>query len=124
MVVSIIAPIYNAQKYLGKCIDSILSQTYSNIEVILVNDGSPDGSGDICEKYAVLDNRIIIINQENKGVAGARNTGLKIATGSYVAFIDADDAIDSNMVSDFVNVATKEEPMLFVQISCFMNLET
>jgi glycosyltransferase involved in cell wall biosynthesis len=109
MKISIIVPIYNSEKHLGRCIDSLLSQTYSNIEVILVNDGSPDSSGDICEKYAVLDNRIIVIIQENRGAAGARNSGLKIATGVYAAFIDSDDVIESDMVSDFVNVATKEE---------------
>lgn len=109
MVVSIIVPIYNSEKHLGRCIESILSQTYSNIEIILVNDGSQDRSLHICEKYSVLDSRIIVINQENKGAGGARNSGLKIASGVYVSFIDADDAIDSDMVSDCVNVATKDQ---------------
>ena len=110
MVVSIIVPIYKAEKYLGRCIESILSQTYSNIEVILVNDGSPDKSGDICKQYATSDKRVILINQENKGAAGARNSGLKIAKGIYIAFIDSDDSIENDMVSDFMDIAAKEEP--------------
>jgi glycosyltransferase involved in cell wall biosynthesis len=110
MVVSIIVPIYNAEKYLDRCVESILSQTYTDIEVILVNDGSPDESESICRRYAALDKRVVLINQENKGLGGARNSGLKVAKGSYIGFIDADDAINPDMVSDFVDVAMKEEP--------------
>lgn len=110
MVVSIIVPIYNSEKYLSRCINSILSQKYSDIEVILVNDGSQDGSALICENYSTVDDRVIVINQENKGLGGARNSGLKIAKGTYIAFIDADDSIDYEMVGDFVTIATQEYP--------------
>jgi glycosyltransferase involved in cell wall biosynthesis len=110
MIVSIIVPIYNAEKYLQRCIDSILAQTYSNIEIILVNDGSPDGSLKICKKNAGFDDRIIVINQENRGLGGARNSGLKIARGEYISFIDADDSIDAQMVTDFVKIAVENKP--------------
>lgn len=105
MKVSIVVPIYNVESYLGRCVDSILAQTHLDIEIILVNDGSPDGCAAICEKYAAADSRIIVINQENKGLPGARNSGLKIAKGEFVGFIDSDDVIDADMVEDFVNVA-------------------
>lgn len=106
MKISIVVPIYNVERYLGRCVESILAQTYPDIEVILVNDGSPDGCAAICEKYAAMDSRIIVVNQENKGLPGARNSGLKIAKGEYVSFIDSDDTIEADMVEDFVNVAT------------------
>lgn len=105
MKVSIVVPIYNVESYLGRCVDSILAQTHLDIEVILVNDGSPDGCAAICEKYAAADSRIIVINQENKGLPGARNSGLKIAKGEYVSFIDSDDTIEADMIKDFVNAA-------------------
>lgn len=93
---SIIVPIYNVEKYLLKCLDSLVNQTYSNIEIICINDGSPDNSLQILEEYASKDNRIKIINQENQGLSGARNTGLKNVTGDYVLFIDADDWLELN----------------------------
>lgn len=89
--VSIIVPIYNAERYLGECIASILTQSYKDIEVILVNDGSIDGSLSICESYAKTDDRIIIINKANSGVSETRNVGIEAATGEYVCFSDADD---------------------------------
>ena len=89
--ISIIVPIYNAEKYVEETIKSIIDQTLKNIEIILVNDGSTDGSKQICEKYLNLDKRIILINKENGGLADARNAGLKIASGKYIMFIDADD---------------------------------
>ena len=96
--ISIIVPIYNVEKYLEKCIKSILSQTYKNLEIILVDDGSPDKCGMICDKYKEIDDRIIVIHQENKGLSGARNTGLKNANGKYVCFIDSDDYINEHMI--------------------------
>ena len=95
--VSIIVPIYNAEKYLGYCINSIVSQTYQNIEIILVNDGSMDDSLKICKNYAAIDKRIRILDIPNGGVSNARNSGLKEATGEYIQFVDADDTIDLNM---------------------------
>ena len=96
--VSIIVPIYNVVDYLEKCINSITSQTYSNLEIILVNDGSTDNSAEICERIASLDKRIILLNKENGGLSDARNCGLKKATGKYVMFIDSDDFIEKDMV--------------------------
>lgn len=92
-LVSIIIPIYNTEKYVGKAIESVLNQTYDNIELILVNDGSSDNSGNICEEYTKKDNRIIILNQKNAGVSNARNTGLARAKGEFIEFIDSDDEI-------------------------------
>ena len=110
MKVSIVVPIYNSEKYLSRCIDSILNQTYLNIEVILVNDGSRDGSLKVCNEYLLLDGRIKLIDQENRGAGVARNSGLKIADGEYIAFIDADDEIDPQMISDFVKIALENKP--------------
>lgn len=97
-LISIIVPIYNTEKYLDQCIASILRQTYDNLEIILVNDGSTDGSGKIAEKYLALDSRIILINQEQGGAANARNNGLKISKGKFIIFVDSDDYICPDMV--------------------------
>ena len=102
--VSIIVPIYNAEKYLGYCLNSIVSQTYQNIEVILVNDGSTDGSLQICKNYAAVDKRIIILDIPNGGVSNARNCGLKKATGEYIQFVDADDTIKLNMTEKLIEL--------------------
>ena len=96
-MISVIVPVYNAEKYLHKCLDSILSQTYTDLEVILVNDGSTDTSGEICEQYKLLDHRIIVIHKENGGQATARNMALEIAKGDYIGFIDSDDYIAPEM---------------------------
>ncbi|MFD0836290.1 glycosyltransferase [Mariniflexile aquimaris] len=105
MMLSVILPVYNAESYLEKCIDSILNQTFFDFEVILINDGSKDNSSTICEFYASKDNRIIYINQKNQGVAIARNVGLKMAKGKYIGFVDADDFIDNNMFQNILNPA-------------------
>jgi glycosyltransferase involved in cell wall biosynthesis len=102
-MVSIIIPVYNAQEYLGYCLNSIVSQTYQQIEIILVNDGSTDNSLTICENYAGLDSRVSVITIENSGVSNARNAGLDAAKGEYIQFVDSDDIIRSDMVEDFVN---------------------
>lgn len=90
-------PIYNVEKYLSKCLDSILSQSYENLEIILVNDGSKDNSLSVCKAYAQQDQRIVVIDKQNEGVSVARNTGLEKATGEYVAFVDPDDWIEPEM---------------------------
>lgn len=95
--ISVIVPIYNAEEYLEKCLNSILGQTYTNLEIILVNDGSKDKSLEIMERFKNQDQRIIVINKENGGVSSARNKGIEAATGKYVIFIDADDYIEPNM---------------------------
>lgn len=96
--VSLIVPVYNVEKYLRKCIDSILNQTFTDFELILVNDGSLDSSGDICEEYKRRDNRIKVINKKNGGLSEARNFGIDIAIGEYIGFIDSDDYIEKNMI--------------------------
>lgn len=93
-LISIIVPVYKAEKYLSECIDSIISQTYENFELILIDDGSPDNSGKICDEYAEKDKRIKVIHKENAGVSSARNIGLDNASGEYIAFIDSDDFVD------------------------------
>lgn len=95
--ISIIVPVYKVEKYLSKCIESILNQTLKNFELLLIDDGSPDNSGIICDEYALKDNRIKVIHKENGGVSSARNYGLNIAKGKYVGFVDADDWIEPDM---------------------------
>lgn len=95
--ISVIIPIYNCEKYLEKSIDSVVNQTLKDIEIILVNDGSTDNSGDICDRYSRKYTNIKVIYQENKGAAAARNAGMKIAIGEYIGFIDSDDIISNNM---------------------------
>jgi len=95
--ISIIVPVYNVEKYVEKCIDSILNQTFKEFELILVDDGSTDSSGCICDKYKDKDNRIIVIHKENGGLSSARNTGIKIAKGDFIGFVDSDDYIAENM---------------------------
>ena len=96
-MVSIIVPVYNVEQYLCQCIDSLLAQTYRETEIILVDDGSPDHCGDICDSYAEQDPRIRVIHQENAGVSAARNAGLSIARGEYIGFVDPDDWITPGM---------------------------
>ena len=95
--ISVIVPVYNVEKYLRKCIDSLTNQTLKDIEIILVNDGSTDNSGSIIDEYAKQDKRVIAIHKENGGQSSARNMGLDIAKGKYVGFIDSDDWIELDM---------------------------
>lgn len=97
-LVSIIVPVYNVEKYLRRCVNSIISQTYQNLEIILVDDGSLDSSSTMCDEFEKEDNRIKVIHQNNKGLSGARNTGLSLVTGEYVAFVDSDDWIDKDTI--------------------------
>ena len=93
-VISVIVPVYGVEKYLEECIESILNQTYPQLEVILVEDGSPDGCGAICDRYGRMDPRVIVIHQKNAGAAAARNAGLRVAAGEYIAFVDGDDFLE------------------------------
>lgn len=97
-VVSIIVPIYNVEKYLHRCVESIISQTYEKIEIILVDDGSPDESGKICDEYAKKDNRIKVIHKTNGGISSARNAGIKASTGDYIVYVDSDDWLEKNAI--------------------------
>lgn len=105
--VSVIIPVYNVEIYLAECLDSVLQQTLRDIEIICINDGSTDRSSEVLQEYVNKDSRIIIINQENKGLGSARNRGLEIATGEYVAFLDSDDWVDVDYYEKLYNTATK-----------------
>lgn len=97
-VVSVIIPVYKVEKFLTRCVESVLSQTYANLEVILVDDGSPDKCGEMCEMFASRDNRIKVIHKLNGGLSSARNAGLNIASGDYITFVDSDDCIHFRMI--------------------------
>lgn len=101
-LISVIVPIYNAGNYLEECIESIIQQTYNRLEIILVDDGSTDGSSKVCDQYAQKDTRIVAIHQINMGAASARKNGVLCATGEYISFVDADDQIDSGMIAFFI----------------------
>lgn len=105
--ISIIVPVYKVEKYLSKCIDSILNQTFQEFELILVDDGSPDNCGRICDEYASRDSRIRVIHQENKGISAARNAGLDIAKGEYIAFVDSDDWLEIDTYEFLINNIVK-----------------
>ena len=96
-LISIIVPVYNTEEYLKTCLKSLRLQTYKNLEFIIVNDGSTDKSLDICKEYVFIDNRFKLINQENKGRAAARNTGISKVSGEYIGFVDSDDWIEKDM---------------------------
>ena len=102
-LISVIVPIYNVEKYLSQCIDSIINQTYKNIEIILVDDGSPDSCDEICDEYAKKDDRIKVIHKENGGLSDARNHGIDLATGKYIAFVDSDDYINEQYLEKLYN---------------------
>lgn len=106
--VSVIIPVYNVEKYIRKCIESVCGQTYRNLEIILIDDGSPDKSGEICDEYAAADSRIKVIHLENGGVSRARNIGLDMATGKYIGFVDSDDYIRPGMYETLVDNMEKE----------------
>ncbi|MCE7792501.1 glycosyltransferase, partial [Salipaludibacillus sp. CUR1] len=114
--ISIIVPVYNSEPYIRKCLDSILSQTYTNFELIIVNDGSPDQSGMIIKEYAKKDERIRVLNKENGGVCSARNAGINIATGKYIGFVDADDWIYEDMFQTLVELC--EDTKSDISVCC------
>ena len=115
-LITIVVPIYKVEKYLGRCIDSLVAQTYPNIEIILADDGSPDRCGAICDEYAQKDSRIKVIHQENKGVAAARNAALDIAQGEYIMFVDSDDYVDSNRMPTWSSLGTEDSSTVSLQI--------
>lgn len=103
LLVSVIVPVYNVENYVNECIDSILQQKYENIEVIIVDDGSTDGSGSICDHYGEYDERVIVIHKQNGGLSDARNTGLNSSSGEYITFVDSDDYIHKDMIFNLMN---------------------
>lgn len=108
-LISIVIPVYNVKKYLRQCVDSVLNQTYNNLQVILVDDGSTDGSSDICDEYKQKDNRVKVIHQKNMGNSGARNRGIAAVEGEYVGFVDSDDWIHPRMYEHLLNIILKYE---------------
>lgn len=106
-LISVIIPIYKVEQYLKRCIDSVLGQTYKNLEIVLVDDGSPDGCGKICDEYAAIDNRVKVIHKKNGGLSDSRNVGIEISQGEYIAFIDSDDWIHKKYFEELYNLLKK-----------------
>ena len=121
--ISVIVPIYNVEKYLGPCIDSILAQTFKDFELILVDDGSPDRCGKICDEYERVDKRIRVIHQENSGLSAARNVGLDVMVGKYVTFIDSDDLVDKRFLEElYDNLQNDKAQISLCQFQEFENI--
>lgn len=108
-LLSVIVPVYNVAPYLSQCLDSILQQTYSNLEIIIVDDGSTDGSSEICDKYEENDKRIIVIHKKNAGLGMARNSGIEVATGKYVSFVDSDDYLKKDLLEQLMQPIIEED---------------
>lgn len=106
-LITIIIPVYNGEKYLNKCLDSIINQTYKNLEIIIVNDGSTDNTKKICDEYIKKDNRIKVINKKNEGVSAARNDGIEASAGKYISFVDADDFIEKEFAEKMLDILIK-----------------
>tara|TARA_R110002033_G_scaffold15530_1_gene43825 strand:+ start:2358 stop:3311 length:954 start_codon:yes stop_codon:yes gene_type:complete len=119
--ISVIVAIYNTEKYLKDCLYSITTQTYSNLEIILINDGSNDKSLEICNFFAIQDARIILIDQQNSGQAAARNVGLSIATGDYIAFVDSDDTISKDLFLENIKILEQDISIDFLQFPRYIN---
>ena len=120
-MISVIVPVYNVEKYLEECLDSIQNQIYTDIEVILVNDGSTDNSEVICEKYCEQDNRFKLINQKNQGQSVARNNGVASSTGEFIAFVDSDDIIKSNYLEELMRYMSEEVDIVESKFSVLKN---
>ena len=112
--ISIIVPVYKVEKYLHECINSILEQTFKEFELILIDDGSPDNSGKICDEYAQKDKRIKVIHKKNGGPSSARNMGIKISKGEYIGFVDSDDTIEIDMYEKMYNIGVKRNAEIVV----------
>lgn len=121
--VSIIIPVYNVEKYLEKCIKSVINQTYKNIEIILIDDGSIDNSGKICDEYAKKDSRITVLHKKNSGVSSARNLGLENVTSKYLCFIDGDDFVMRDYVEHMLDLIKKEDSDISICTKMFGNFD-
>ena len=113
-LISVIVPVYKVEKYLERCVKSICAQTYQNLEIVLVDDGSPDQCGEMCDMFAKQDSRIRVVHKENGGLSDARNAGLDVMTGDYVGFVDSDDWIEPDMYQVLYERLIKEK----AEISC------
>ncbi|MBS5190335.1 MAG: glycosyltransferase family 2 protein [Lachnospiraceae bacterium] len=116
-LVSVIVPIYNVEKYLGQCIDSLVNQTYRELEIILVDDGSKDNSGSICDIYAKEDFRVKVIHKSNGGLSSSREAGINVASGDYVMIIDGDDWINTDTIQECMDCIVKEADLQCVLFS-------
>ncbi|HEY9059399.1 MAG TPA: glycosyltransferase [Pseudobacteroides sp.] len=121
MLLSVIVPVYNTEKHLKKCIESILGQTYKQLELILVDDGSQDKSGEICDYFANTDGRVIVIHRENAGVSASRNLGIDIAKGDYITFVDSDDWLEENTYDILIGLVQTSSSDIVVSNSYFRN---
>lgn len=113
-MISVIVPVYNVAAYLNRCVESIIHQTYTDLEIILVDDGSPDKSGEMCDEWAKKDSRIKVVHKENGGLSDARNAGIEAATGDYIGFVDSDDWIEPDMFQDLLDAIQRENVELAV----------
>lgn len=119
--ISVVVPVYNVERYIERCIKSLQNQTYKNMEIILVEDGTPDKSGEICDKFANDDNRIKVVHKVNGGLSSARNAGLDVSTGDYIGFVDSDDWVEPTMYESLVTFLEENECDL---VECAVNLYT
>ena len=110
-IISIVVPVYKVEKLLERCVKSLIDQSLEDIEIILVDDGSPDKSGDICDKLKQQDSRICVIHKSNGGLSSARNAGIQVAKGKYISFVDSDDDVELNMFEIMVNGGCKKTPL-------------
>lgn len=108
-LISIIVPVYNVENYIKECINSIINQSYKNIEIILVDDGSTDNSGSLCEEFSLIDSRIVTFHKENGGLSDARNYGIRHSNGEYIMFVDSDDIIDKDIVNVLYTLIQKDK---------------
>ena len=122
MLISVVVPVYKVEQYIDECLNSILNQTFTDFELILIDDGSPDKCGEICDNYAKKDNRVKVLHNQNMGVSLARNAGLAIAKGEYVCFVDSDDYIDNNYLDNFAKAINESHPDVLC-CNCFMGSE-
>lgn len=123
-LISVIVPVYNVEKYLPRCVDSILGQTYANLEIILVDDGSPDNCGKICDDYAKKDSRMKVIHKKNGGLSDARNVAIDVAKGEYITFVDSDDYVDANYVSYLYQLISENNCQVSVIQPCSFHENT
>lgn len=119
-MISIIVPVYNVEKYLTICIESILNQTYKYFELLLIDDGSTDKSGIICDEFASKDKRVIVYHQKNQGVSSARNIGIKLSKGDFLCFIDSDDWVDATYISDLLVTNYEQYDLVFMNMADFL----
>lgn len=120
-LISVIIPVYNVEKYLKKCVESVLTQSYRNLQIILVDDGSTDKSPEICDEYAKHDNRILVVHKKNGGLSSARNSGLKVACGNYITFLDSDDYVSPTIYEELYRVLEEREDR--IACSCFRRID-